>query len=166
MTVECKGLAELQSKLAEMGQDLAPTLDKAMDGLCQQAAQTATAFYVLYEGGGDPPKAHVVKNGECDYSVIAEGHNVSFAEFGAGYTTDTGFGFSREVPYLVSPGSWSKDHKQMFTLLGWWGYKGVPNGQPIDHITPTRAMFYASQEMQRNIESGDFIRNELSAVGL
>lgn len=165
MTVSCPDLARLQARLTEIGQELTPVLDRAMDGLCQQAAQTANAFYSTYEGFGSPPTAHVEKRGECQYSLVADGSQVSFAEFGAGFTTDMyGYAYAPTVPYLVSPGSWSKDHARQFTDRGWW--EVWPGGPRFDHITPTRAMFYAGQEMQQNAESGEFLRSEMAAVGL
>ena len=130
-----------------------------MQSLVSKAKDTADAFYMPAQGDVQKlPYVEWQRNGQCDYSVVASGAEVTFAEFGAGYTTDF-YGYAKEVPFTVSPGSWSVSHAKMFTKLGWWK---TPDGRKISYIAPTRAMFTAGQEMKQRIESGEWLRDEVT----
>lgn len=157
ITITCPGLDELTKTLQRQGKNLTKTYDEVLQDLVEEAKGVAEAEYALAEDYVHPDDYEKVavrweKIGECDYLLIAEGRQVVFYEFGAGYTTDSIYGFSRDMPFLVSPGSWSVKDKQQFTRYGRW-YS--PKGHYYNSIPPTRAMYYATQVILRKLEDGD-----------
>lgn len=157
ITITCPGLDELKKKLEEKGKQMTKTYDEALAYLAEQAAENARAGFdeaqdYVHPDDWKKPLVKWDKVGDCHYIISANGEEVCFYEFGAGYTTDM-YGFSGEMPFMVSPGSWSVKDKQQFTKYGRW-YS--PNGHYYNSIPPTRAMFNASQVLIRNLENGDF----------
>ena len=57
-------------------------------------------------------------------SVIAQGDEIGFIEFGAGVYAGQGNEFSENAPFEVYPGSWSKDHAQTYQKWVEGGRKG------------------------------------------
>ena len=159
ITITCPGLDELQKTLADKGKNLDKDYDVLLEELVTEARDNAKAGYegareFVHPDDFEMPSVEYEKVGECDYIVSAVGKEVSFYEFGAGYTTDN-FGFASEMPYMVSPGSWSVGHAQQFTRYGRW-YS--PNGHYYNSIPPTRAMFNAAEVIKYRLSTGDFVR--------
>jgi len=159
ITITCPGLDELIKTLEAKGKELPSTYDKALEGLADEAVVNARAGYKGLEGYIPKDDYKFVdeqvtkeKVGECDYIVRADGDEICFYEFGAGYTTDMG-GFASEMPFSVHPGSWSVNDKQQFTRYGRW-YS--PNGHYYNSIPATRAMYNASQVLLQHLENGEF----------
>ena len=158
ITITCPGLDELKKKLEEKGKQMTKTYDEALAFLADEAVENARAGFdgareFVHPDDYEAPIVTREKIAECDYIIRATGKEVCFYEFGAGYTTDVGFGFALEMPFMVSPGSWSVKDKQQFTKYGRW-YS--PNGHYYNSIPPTRAMFNASQVLIQHLENGEF----------
>lgn len=80
------------------------------------------------------------------FEVYAEGDSVAFLEFGAGVTS--GFGYVGDTGGLdISPGSYSKDHAQMFTKHGFWFY----NGKIMSGVYPTAGIYNAGVAIEESL---------------
>lgn len=99
-------------------------------------------------GNGNTDISVAVQANKDGHSVIASGEDVLFAEFGTGVYTDTTHEWAGKVPKEIAPGSWSKDHAQLFTTKGHWYYAGVP----LEGTEPTRAMYYAFRRMVDSVK--------------
>ena len=82
------------------------------------------------------------------YSIIAEGQDILFIEFGTGDMAGAmGFLYD-QVPISVEPGSWSRAHGGEYWRTGGFG-RGVWHfgGQEYHYTPPHPAFYYAYQAM-------------------
>lgn len=87
-----------------------------------------------------------IKNG---YKIVASGEDVFFLEFGTGVAAGNGYDTSViDPPVDITPGSWSKTHKQQFSNKGYWYY----NGRKYEMTTPRMGMYHAAKEVERNLK--------------
>lgn len=86
---------------------------------------------------------------ENGMAIIANGDAVAFLEFGAGDATNSGNRYANEMPFDVSPGSWSKEHAQQYIKLGYWVFGGVK----YTAIQPRNGMEHAYEAIMENIHS-------------
>lgn len=110
----------------------------AMNACEEMATNAAEIIDSNYASQGHGNDEYEVRTEQTDngYSVIAEGYDIGFLEFGAGdFASSSGDVFD-EGGYSVEPGSWSKTHQQVYSRLGMWYYGGVP----LTGIMPTRGM--------------------------
>ena len=91
------------------------------------------------------------------YSIIAEGQQVCFLEFGAGVSTDPNHPFAGKVPFSVHAGSWSESPKgkKQFSTKGYWYY----NKQRYEGIEPRRGLYEAYKAILQ--EADRITREEL-----
>lgn len=120
ITITCPGLDELTKTLEKQGKKLPEEYDALLKDLVDKAKVVADSFYKVAKQYIPPddyrePSVYPEKIGECDYKLIAEGREVCFYEFGAGIASDPSHPWAKEMPFSVSPGSWSKDHARQFS---------------------------------------------------
>lgn len=82
------------------------------------------------------------------YSLSVNGQDVFFIEFGTGVYSDTGHPWAGSAPGGAAPGSWSKDHAQMFTRYGKWYF----GGRWIEGTHPYRGMLQAWEQMVAHVD--------------
>jgi len=162
ISVVCPDIKRIQQRMEQMNHKLPVVVDKAMEKVFLQSTSTARAFYYGTDNPSNLRGLSVLtfKNGQADYSLVATGSGVVFLEFGAGWATDVGAEYAKEMPFPVVPASWSIHDAQEFFKHGSWTYHGVT----YDSIYPTRGMFIAGQELKRNIESGEWMRDEVTGL--
>ena len=80
-------------------------------------------------------------------SIVAEGTDVLFIEFGTGDSAGVMDALYDAVPPEVGQGTWSATHAQMYTRYGFWVFAGT-----VYHETPPHPVFYyAYQDMVQAI---------------
>jgi hypothetical protein len=90
-----------------------------------------------------------------DAEITASHPGLSFMEFGAGLTTDSGNIFAHVVPYPVEVGSYSRAHHGMFAMML---DSGAANphwefgGRIYDRIIPMGGMQAADRAIRSNAE--------------
>lgn len=84
------------------------------------------------------------KNG---YKIVAEGEDVLFIEFGAGDAAGSENALYDAVPSEAQPGTWSRNHAQMYSRYGFW----VFGGHIFREVQPTPAFYYAYEYMVQNL---------------
>lgn len=133
--------------------------NKKMDLLCKRLAEigadTAQIEFAWseYEGPNDDVNV-VVEQMENGYKIVASGEAVAFIEFGAGATYGHGYPVNetKVPPNIPVPGSWSTDPtvgKGHWNDPKGWYYA---HGQRTLGNPPAMAMWYAREEMRRQIE--------------
>jgi hypothetical protein len=155
--ITCPDLDELTKTMERQGKELPKEYDALLERLVDEAKWTADAFYdkaadYVHHDDFKRPQVRYDKVDVGDYIITAEGDEVCFFEFGAGYAASP-MGFANEMPFPVYPGSWSVSHKRHFTEKGYWF---SPNGHYYTTIPPTRAMYTAAQNLLRRLDTGDF----------
>ena len=164
ISVVCYGATQAAERAKAYGKSLAETIDLALGELLSEAKMTADAEYagaITEATVVERPLVLVTKHGEGDYSLTATGREVCFLEFGAGLTAGTPNNpYAVEMPFGVYPGSWSETHERQFTEHGHWYYNGVS----YSFIPATRGMFLAAEEMKRNIENGEWLKDRVTGV--
>lgn len=91
-----------------------------------------------------------VEVGENCASLIAEGDDVGFLEFGSGLQVQTD-DFARVVPFPVHPGSWSEEHSKQFSEKGYWWYNH-------ERLTGTPASRGMQKALDRIIQSAERLK--------
>lgn len=61
---------------------------------------------------------------DMGFRIIASGEAVSFMEFGTGVYTGLRGNANVVADYGIYPGSWSENHKKMFSTHGYWIHDG------------------------------------------
>lgn len=69
------------------------------------------------------------------FTIRASGEAAPFIEFGTGVLAGA-IRNGVQADYEIRPGSWSEEHKQIFSQNGYWYYKGVR----LDSTAPAGAM--------------------------
>ena len=134
-----KALKEIQKYQREVK----PKMMEVCKRLAEIGAAEAQAHLTLARGNTDamiePPVQ--MDNG---YKIVMSGSDVYFVEFGTGSDVEPHFD---NVSVPVFAGSWSMEHKQMYTTHGWWWYGGeVMAGTPA-----YMPMYYAGRKIREEI---------------
>lgn len=133
-------------------------LKKKMDTLCKRLAEVgldvAQVIFAGAEYDGDNRNV-VVTQSKIDngYKIVASGKAVAFIEFGAGVTYGGTYPNDTKVPSIIPlAGSWSMDPEvgkgHWADPKGWY----YAHGQRTLGNPPAMAMWYAREEMRRQIE--------------
>lgn len=77
------------------------------------------------------------------YSIIAEGQDILFIEFGTGDMAGATSVLYDQVPVSVRPGSWSETHSRQYSTQGFWFFGGNMYRETVPHP----AFYYAYQAM-------------------
>lgn len=96
----------------------------------------------IYPSGNDVSiSVEPISNG---WAIHARGNAVLFIEFGAGAT----LGYGHPEPDGYGPGTYNPDSDNWRNPKGWW----YGDGQHTYGNPPAAAMYYAKEEVLRNIE--------------
>ena len=82
-------------------------------------------------------------------TISADGRGIVFLEFGAGDAVNSGNRYANQMPFEVRPGSWSENHAQQYSTLGYWIFGGVVYRE----IQPRNGMQTAYDEIMANIRA-------------
>ena len=94
--------------------------------------------------GGDIDVTTEMRLPDGGFTIRAVGEAAGFIEFGTGVLAGA-IRNGIQSPYEIRPGSWSEEHKQMFSRFGYWYYKG----QRLDSTAPANAMQNACSAMEQ-----------------
>ena len=127
MQISIKGI-DHAIRTIERYTDINAKLNELAERLCREVG--LPVIQSVHHGAYINP----VANG---YSIVAEGENVLFIEFGTGDSAGVMDALYDAVPPEVGQGTWSATHAQMYTRYGFWVFAGT-----IYHETPPHPVFY------------------------
>ena len=138
----------------EKVREAAKSNDKKMQEVCKRLAELGAEEARRRFARGDHGNGNVdvipipMENG---YKISASGNDVYFIEFGTGHFAGIGYG-DRGVPSGLSvpvyPGSYSEQHSQMFSELGYWFW----HGEFLQGTEAEMPMYYAGKTIRANIK--------------
>lgn len=137
-----KELTEYSNSLEEKAQRLAVEL-------AEIGKPVVESHYSMGSAEGNRDFVVTVEPRKRGCVLSAKGNDVCFLEFGTGVmATDNFVGPDATGLPPIYPGSWSETHARQFVTKGFWYY----NRTKYYGTSPKMGMFYAKQEMKRNIE--------------
>ena len=122
-------MEQLMSKLAEIG---------------TAEAQRRFARGSTDGNGGVTVVPVPVENG---FRVVANGHDVGFIEFGAGFAAGAYHPYVGKAPFPVYPGSFSEQNTGEFAKFGSWHYQG----QKYQSLEAEMPLFFAMEKMRQEL---------------
>ena len=152
MKLVITGIEDALGRLEKVRNIEKPVLE-ALGELMEEARAIVEIKYSLQRNGNTNYNVSLeeVPNG---YVLTASGDDIGFLEFGAGVFTETDE-FASEVPYPVTPGSWSESHPhsdnpnaRYFAKNGFWWWSNIR----YTGLSPTRGMQSALDHIRNNLE--------------
>ena len=143
ISLNSKSLTAALKMIQEYKKDFETKLNRFVERLATEAAAMAQD-----EFGSDVTVTAVQVDG-THWSVVANGEQVCFLEFGTGVYADSSHDFAQRVPFNVYPGSWSEEHENTYQR---WLAKGNDPGEYPYNTLPIRGMLRAYTWMKDNAE--------------
>ena len=132
------------------------SLDDKLKEVCRRLAEIGMAEAQIHyneananveEGNGNVSVS--IAPTESGYKIVASGEDVYFIEFGTGNSAGMFYGDGMQnVSVPVYPGSYSKDHAQMYSTHGYWFY----HGHIMSSTDSYMPMYWAGKAIRDNIE--------------
>ena len=142
------------AKAADEIEQIAKQYERGLDEACKEIAEAgrneAASRYVAHSSdGNNAVSTSVVRNGNADYNVSAEGSDLYFNEFGAGISTDTAHPYASGANVTIAPGSYSSSSEGtgQFARNGFWWW----NRRRYEGIVPSRALYNARNYMESKV---------------
>lgn len=150
MKLVITGIEDALGRLEKVRNVEKPVLE-ALGELMEEAREIVDARYAS-QGNGNTDYLLEIREEPNGFALVASGEDVAFLEFGAGFGTKRDV-FADEMPFDVSPGSWSESHEhpegaRYFARDFYWYY----NKEPVNSIDPTRGMQEALNHIRNNLE--------------
>lgn len=143
------GLRKAADELRKTADDMERKGVEICKRLAEIGLRVASINYAVGSMDGNDDVEVTIEPIEHGYKIMANGEDVYFLEFGTGVAA--GFGYDTSTinpPVDISPGSWSKTHKRLFSEKGYWYY----NGRKYDMTTPRMGMYHAAKEIEQNLK--------------
>ena len=118
ISLSTEGIAAAIHKLRNVKENLRWGLDETIDTLVKEGTLIAQA------ADGSMAAVTGYRPDETTGMIIVTGDAAAIAEFGAGDATEVPTGFENIPDTPVYPGSYSEEHAQMYSELGWWRFGG------------------------------------------
>lgn len=139
---------------------LAKLQNRDYTALCKQLAEEGQLVveeaYSTVASPGNSDWSTRVETGDNSASLIAEGDDVGFLEFGTGLQVQTDE-FGKVVPFPVYPGSWSETHEKQFSSKGFWRFEDE-GGNLSEKLTGTPASRGMQKALDRIIQSAERLK--------
>lgn len=133
-TLSYKSLSQLLKDVNAYKANFERKIDEFVEELARRGRVIAGQYYHWGNLSPIPPDVEVTyeKTGEHTYSIIANGTQVCFLEFGTGVYADSSHEYASKMPFVVEPGSWSIHHGMTYYRWlanphkGEYKYNGYP----------------------------------------
>lgn len=117
--------------------------DEFLRVLADRGAEIAKSAYADADENQTPPIVDTIKT-KNGYSIVAQGQDVCFMEFGTGVQAGMGYDLPVPAPFAIAPGSWSIRHSRRFIVQGFWYF----HKKRYFGTYPLKGMYYASKMMR------------------
>lgn len=145
-TESCKAALE---ELKKYERDFNSKMEEVCRRLAEIGAREASFRFARGDHGNSDATVTTQKF-DKGYKIVASGKDVYFIEFGTGFNAGVGYGdgMPSGLSVPVYPGSWSEEHKKLFSEQGFWWY----GGEKLQGTEAEMPMYYASKAMRNNIK--------------
>jgi len=126
---------------------------KRCEDFCRRLADEGSTEASRVYGSDIKVSAVPIENG---FSVMANGKQVCFLEFGAGTKTNTSHpmagNFTAATGNEVRPGSYSEQNAQEFSTFGFWVFPPNKDGKVYEYVEPQPGLWRAEQRIVDIVE--------------